>query len=264
MLQKFLPLLLAGSCFVTASHVQGQKSSTSAQNPEFTTEYTSLTVPELFHGELSYLDTQTRTTKFQKTDGLKHDKSLLPSFAGAISAVTIYKEDIGGNLSVSGQTLSLNNSNYVVIYDFTQTQQVAIPRVDKSVISGLIGVSVRMTARVHTKKKDINLANLFGIGLAANQNKLTGSLEVKVFGLSSQKINEIIPVTTDLSTGSIQNCLAAVATIKSHMYDNDTFVTPYWLAYNATGSSIPDRENIIEGFRDYSEKFKLQGSSKNP
>jgi hypothetical protein len=55
--------------------------------------------------------------------------------------------------------------------------------------------------------------------------------------MSSQKINELIPVPADLSTGTIQNALSAVATIKSHIYDNETRITPLWLAFNITGSN---------------------------
>lgn len=222
----------------------------------FSTEYTSLAVPELFIGELSYLDPAKLTTQYKPVDGLKHDFTLLPSLSAAISTVTIYKQTTGGTLTIAGQSVSAKNEHYVVIYDFTQTQQVRAPQTDGSLVSGLIGISVRMTAKIYTKNKGINLANLFGIGLAASQDKLTGSLEVKVFGLSSQKINEIIPVTSDLSSSTIQNCLTSVATIKSHMYDPETRVSPYLLAFNHTGSgSANSKQTLSKDFNTISEEL---------
>src|SRR6266700_1581647 len=199
----------------------------------FTTEYTSIPIPQGYHGDLSYLGSDLKITS-KKTDEVDHNSTLLPSFPLVISAVTILQSDKSGVLSVAGQSISASNSNYVVIYDFTQTQQITIPQKDGSNISVLVGIAVRMIAKVHTKKSGINLSNLFGIGLAASQNKLVGSLEVKAFGMSSQKINEILPVPTDLSTGTIQTALSAVATIKSHIYDTDTKITPLFIAFNVT------------------------------
>lgn len=223
----------------------------------FTTDYTALTVPELYTGDLSYMDPTALTTQYKLVDGLKHDATMLPSLSAAISTVSIYKQSLGGGLTIAGQSVSAKNEDYVVIYDFTQTQQVRTTHPDGTVVSGLIGVSVRMTAKIHTKDKGINLANLFGIGLAASQNKITGSLEVKVFGLSSQKINEIIPVTSDLSSSTIQNCLTSVATIKSHMYDAETRVTPYLLAFNVAGTK-DDKTNqtLPKDFKTITEDIK--------
>lgn len=203
----------------------------------FTTSYTALTIPQLYHGDLFFLDPTSGTTKKEKTDDLKHDKNLLPSLSLITSAVTIYQSDESGNLTLMGQSISASNSDYVVIYDFSQTQQLSFI-LDDNMISGLIGVAVRMTAKLHTKKKGINLSNLFGVGIAASQNKLIGSLEVKSYGIESKTVNEIIPVPTDLSTGTIQNALSAVATIKSHIYDPETYITPLWLAYNITSIGV--------------------------
>lgn len=214
----------------------------------FTTEYTSLTVPQIFNGKLNFIDSAALTTNQIDVNALKHNNSLLPSLPLVISAVTIYQSSVSGSLTLTTNSISAKDENYVVIYDFTQTQQISLPpQADGSVVSGLIGISVRMTAKIHTKKKGINLSNLFGIGISASQDKLVGSLEVKAFGMSSQKINELIPVPTDLSTGTIQNALSAVATIKSHIYDTDTRITPLWLAFTVTGNKTKsDIGNIID------------------
>ena len=92
-----------------------------------------------------------------------------------------------------------------------------------------------MVAKIKTKKVGINLSSPFD--LVANFEKIEGSLEVRVSGIGSQKINNLIPTTSDLSPSSISSALQSVATIKSHIYDTETIITPQILAY-----SIRDKE----------------------
>ncbi|MEM6765224.1 MAG: hypothetical protein AAF655_09870 [Bacteroidota bacterium] len=56
-------------------------------------------------------------------------------------------------------------------------------------------------------------------------------MEVRVIGINSQKISELIPTTADLSPSSISNALQAVASIKSHMHDKDVIIYPHIIAY---------------------------------
>ncbi len=119
---------------------------------------------------------------------------------------------------------------YEVFYDFTQTQTIIELQDGKPVKSALIGIGVRMVAKVRTKKKGINLTNPFS--LSANAKKIQGSLEVRVIGIGSKKINDLIPTTTDLSTASISVALQSVASIKSHIYDTETIVIPQYIAYS--------------------------------
>jgi hypothetical protein len=147
-----------------------------------------------------------------------------------VSNVTIYELQRDGSLSVAGISVSAKDKQYQVIYDFSQSQTLIYGENEGSPFSALVGVGVRMVAKVRTKKAGINLTSPFS--LAANFEKLEGSLEVRVTGIVSQKINGLIPTTTDLSAASISNALQSVATIKSHMYDTDTVIIPQYLAYN--------------------------------
>jgi hypothetical protein len=220
-------------CFVILAVLLFHKSI--AQNYTLT-EYYSLPVPQQYYGSISYMNGDKKIVT-QDISTIPHDTSLLNSLPVVISAVSIYQSDKSGNLSFVGQSVSASNSDYVVIYEFLQAQQLTYtndsPNITTSV---LFGISVRMTAKLHTKKAGINIGNLFGIGLAASSDKLSGTLEVKAFGISSHEINEIIPVPTDLSTGTIQNALSAVATIKSHIYDKSTIIVPHILAFNYLNS----------------------------
>lgn len=206
------------------------------------TNYISLPVPIDYKGKVKYIDSS-KVASVQNILELKHDTSLLNSFNNLVSNVTIYKEDETGGLTLYGSSLSGKKETYVVIYDFMQSQSIFLNKADKSKYYALVGVSTRLVVNVTTKKKSINLANLFGLGISAEKNKLAGKLEVKINGISSEKINSVIPVTSDLSTTSIANALQAIATIKVLVYDSKTVISPQILAFFAHGDGKIDINN---------------------
>jgi len=143
---------------------------------------------------------------------------------------------------IAGVGISAKGQNYQVIYDFSQTQTLSWnDRVaDLGPNAALIGVGVRIVAKIKTKKGGINLASPFS--LVANAEKVEGSLEVRVIGIVSQKINELIPTTTDLSAASITIALQSVATIKSHIYDGTSVIVPQYIAYNKSDKTVTVNE----------------------
>ncbi len=223
-MRKALSLMVSLIMFAT-NIVQAQK---------FTSDYIALTTPREYAGEIYYVN-EDKTVSIALVDSLKHDKSMLPSFSNLVSNVTTYELNNYGELKVLGIGLSAKSKDYLVIYDFSQSQTLLGDDLT-SYESILVGVSIRMVAKIKTRKAGINISSPFG--LVANTGKIEGSLEVRVSGAASQKINDIIPTTSDLSASSIATALQSVATIKSHIYDNETVITPKILAY-----SLPD-ENV--------------------
>ena len=205
-------------------------------NDLFATNFISLTVPQSYDGQISYLNSSDLMEK-KPVGEVKHDRTILPSFPNLVSTVTLYQEDSNGVLSLIGNSLSVNHKIYTVIYDYTQTQTILIndPSANANYYA-LVGISVRMVARITSKSSGVNLANLYSLSLAADKKKIAGSLEVRVNGISSQQINAL-PVTTDLSSSSIANALQAVATVKSHIYDAETKITPQFLAFSVVGNN---------------------------
>jgi hypothetical protein len=218
-----------------------------------TTNFISLTVPQAYEGDLGYLNLAD-VIEIKKANLVKHDYTYLSSFPNLVSSVTLYQVDKDGSLSLIGNSLSVKNSTYIVIYDYTQTQTIQVNDTNNKIsYYALIGVSVRMVARVTTKAAGLNLTNLFGLGMAANNKKVEGSLEVRANGINSLQINSLIPVTTDLSPSSISNALQAVATIKSHIYDKETKITPQFLAFSAIAN---DKTKTKFDFKSLSEKLQ--------
>lgn len=224
----FIPLI----AFLSYFKVMGQG------GLDFTTDYIALTTPFQYDGEIYYLDTNKKMS-IKKVDEIAHDKSLLNSFSNLVSNVTVYEMKGDGELKLVGIGVSGKNSTYQVIYDFSQTQTIFSSDPSFNYSSLLVGVGVRMVAKVKTKKAGINLSS--PIGLAANIEHVEGSLEVRVSGIGSQKINGLIPTTSDLSPSSISNALQAISTIKSHIYDNDTIISPQILAYNKKDENITQK-----------------------
>lgn len=204
----------------------------------FTTDYIALTVPQHYDGTIWYIN-DSSIPEIKDVSTIENNSGLLKSFPNSVSNVTVYKVSADGELKFAGIGISGKNEVYQVIYDFSQTQTIIWNEneVDQSV---LVGVGVRMVAKVKTKKAGINLSSPFS--LVANAEKVEGSLEVRVTGISSRKINELIPTTTDLSPSSISVALQAVATIKSHIHDDDTVITPQYLAFNRAENSIKQSE----------------------
>lgn len=228
---KYYLHMLCILLLIAKSNLYAQPSGTANGNTgnslrEFSTStLISLPVPQHFDGKINYLD-QNSKISIQDIGAVTHDNSLLLSFPNVVSSVTIYQVDQSGSLSLFGNSLSAKNSVYEVIYDYTQTQSIEL---DNHTFV-LVGISVRMVAKVQTKSQGINLSSIEGLGIAATNNKISGSLEVRSVGISWDKLNTSIPVTTDLSPASISNALQTVATIKSHIYDSDVKITPQFLA----------------------------------
>ncbi|WP_299113043.1 hypothetical protein [uncultured Winogradskyella sp.] len=205
-----------------------------------TTDLISIAVPTIYEGNIKYLDTNKRKT-WVDVDDVAHDNTLLHSLSDILSSVTVYKTNREGSLTLIGNSISAKDETYKVIYDFSQTQTIEGDSIKKS-----IGVAVRMIAEITTSKRGLDLTNLFKLSVDAEKENISGSLTVRSIGISSQKVNQSIPTTTDLSPASIATALQTVATIKSSIYDNETRITPYLIGFSVHGNTKKQEvESII-------------------
>lgn len=198
------------------------------KSQNLTSDYIALTTPQQYDAEIYFLN-ENKRVEVKNINDLTHDHTILSSFSNLVSTVTVYDMDSKGGLDVMGVGISVKDKRYQVIYDFSQTQTLISDDNDQYE-SILVGVGVRMVAKIRTTKGGINLSSL--IGLVADMNSIEGSLEVRVNGIGSKKINSLVPTTSDLSPSSISTALQAIASIKSHIYDKDTIITPQLIAYS--------------------------------
>ena len=140
----------------------------------------------------------------------------------------IIKDDASGKLSYLSNSASLGKGNYTVISDYILYR---VERVEGAGV-GLVGIGMRVRAKIRTTKAGLNLGGLFSLALEAQANHLSGELEVDVIGLSSKDIIQIFPaMSADISPASISQVMQALAAIKAKIADPDAEITPFLLAF---------------------------------
>ncbi|MEH6413921.1 hypothetical protein [Pseudomonas sp. CGJS7] len=89
-----------------------------------------------------------------------------------------------------------------------------------------LGFLIRIEARLTTLTANVDISSLFAMGMAAKLGQTKGNLSVRVFGLTGKPIYDLLPSPSDLSEGSIQSAIEAVALIRSKIYDEGVIVMP--------------------------------------
>jgi hypothetical protein len=108
--------------------------------------------------------------------------------------------------------------------------------VKHSILPLYVGVGLRLKASITVNEGDVDLGNLFSIGMAAQAKKVTGTLVVQTLGITGGEVTALVPMPTEISPTSIQNAIMALATIKSKIYDAGTKITPRTMGfYNVLG-----------------------------
>lgn len=85
------------------------------------------------------------------------------------------------------------------------------------------GLGVRVTVVIHSRKGGLNIPvipSLLGIGLAAEANKITGTISVETFGLGGRLLTAAMPVPAAVSLESMNEALAAIKNIKAQLINS--------------------------------------------
>ncbi len=206
--------------------------------------FVSLIVPITYEGIFPYIKDD-GTLEEDLINTLPHNSTLLKSLPNASSSVTVIElsNEIGG--SYTFLSASNKNQSYTVIYDHIIYTTLSVnDDKGKPKYHALVGLTVRMLAKIKTKESKINITDLFQLGFSASKKKVEGSLEVHSIGCNSEKIQGFIPVTSDLSPASIQSALQSVATIKTRIFDDATAITPQVLALSYVGSETQNQIDL--------------------
>ncbi len=158
-------------------------------------------------------------------DGLTNIEKLkhLPNESMMISTTTY---DGAVALTAPFVTTSVKGKDYTVTIDYGKFRTEPIAIDNGSPIQLNIGVGLRMTARFKSLQNEINLSGLYGIGIAAQEGKIKGSLSIETIGLSGNGITPFIPIPSDLSIASIQSAVQAIAAMKAKLYTDEVDITP--------------------------------------
>lgn len=105
-----------------------------------------------------------------------------------------------------------------------------------------VGVGLRIQANISVLKDslNVNLGSLYNLGIAASNNEINGTLIIQTLGISGQQISSAIPIPDKISESTIQNAITSLATIKSKLYDKETYiksqVVGFGLSFNIDGA----------------------------
>jgi hypothetical protein len=156
-----------------------------------------------------------------------------------VSSITVENKNASVNAGFLVANVTGSVGEYSVTFEYIKYYVVpAIDKTSKKTIgTGRIGVGMRMTAGVSTNKENLDLGNLLALGIAAQNNDLSGRLHVQVFGIDTAGVT--IPITDEpISQDNIQQVLTVLATLKSKIADSTTILTPYVLEVKPNNASI--------------------------
>jgi hypothetical protein len=109
-----------------------------------------------------------------------------------------------------------------------------------------VGIGLRLTASLTTRKAGINLSNLPAIAASVEAEKSSGSLTMQTLGVYNQQVASTFPIPSELNTTAIQNALVSLGAVKAIVYDRDTGTRPRVTGiYNPLPTSDPQLINKI-------------------
>ncbi|WP_421551808.1 hypothetical protein [Pseudomonas yamanorum] len=151
--------------------------------------------------------------------------ALLPN---QFSSMTIAKVDASGRLSYLVANTTADTGRYRVYLDYFKYRVERVVNEETKVVVGYgrVGVGMRLTAEIITKKTNVDLNSLLALGVAAKQGNVTGSITVDIIGIDPREISNIISGSSTIDETSIQKSLEALAVIRSRLSDVNTRLTP--------------------------------------
>ena len=135
-----------------------------------------------------------------------------------------------GNINYLPITFSKKNTSYRITMDYMKYATLAQISENQFIGSKRVGVGLRLISLITTAEAGINISDLYSIGLAAKENKLSGTLIIEVIGIKSKEVTSLIPLPSEINQTTIQNAMQALATIKSKIYDEETSLYPQVMA----------------------------------
>lgn len=162
---------------------------------------------------------------------------LLPNIS---TQVGLLKGNQSGSL---GGIFGVSSHREHIAIDFMKYRSEDIVDSNKKLIAyGRIGAGMRLIIDVVTTEASIG-GSLFALAASAKAGRTAGSISVDVIGMDAKDTTLSMPFTTDLSEGSIQKIIEALAIVKSRINDPGTTLTPQFIArINCVDSSAREEQ----------------------
>lgn len=125
--------------------------------------------------------------------------------------------------------------------DPSDPERIEAPRGFEEVTIPLyVGVGLRLTANIYTRKGGVNLSDLPGLAASADAEESSGSLTMQTLGVYNQQVASTFAIPSELSSASVQQALVSMGSVKAIVYDRDTGTRPRLTGlYNPLPTSDP-------------------------
>lgn len=141
--------------------------------------------------------------------------------------IMIRKLDGSGTAGYLIASTTASAGEYIVIMNFISFRsEEAVNDLDQRVGQALVGVGFRLTAKITTYKANVNLSSVSALGLAAETNKLSGTMKIETIGVTPKNDSGMMLSSTKIDETSISNTLQAIAVLQSKMVEADTHLDP--------------------------------------
>lgn len=191
-------------------------------------------------GDLRYVPLPTfdakNYTKTSKIDGKLVDvemewpstqaeiNRLLPNISTQIGFLSGHQSgSVGGIFGAS------SHREHIAIDFMKYRSEDIVDTSQQTVAYARVGAGMRLIIDVVTTEASIG-GSLIALAVSAKAGRTYGSISVDVVGINAKDITLSMPFTTDLSEGSIQKIIEALAIVKSKISDDSSTLTPQYIA----------------------------------
>ena len=212
-----------------------------------------------------------------KGDGVITNGRILNTMPNETIRISIGQIQENGSIKFGVVGVTQKGSDYKVVLDYVKFRVKSLLLYDslncdnnfRATAFYDIGVGLRMEANLHSNEAGLDISNLYGLGLAAQHNQVSGTLTVQTMGITGASITPLLPMPQELSVNAIQNAIQAIATIKAKIFteagaggaaSNDLKIRPQLIsvaAMNAKAGHLPEIADYLltNGSPDNNEPF---------
>lgn len=146
-----------------------------------------------------------------------------------LTKAIIMIEKKGEEMNFSSIELSQKDYTYIVRTDYLKYTSLPLKKDSPGgevIGKARVGVGLRIEATIKTKKKDLNVTDLYQLGVESRNGNLSGNLTVSIMGIEAEEVTSGFPVNAEISPTSVAAALQALTQVKVAIYDKDTHLTP--------------------------------------
>jgi hypothetical protein len=150
---------------------------------------------------------------------------LLPNIASQIAV-----RKLSGSAEIGPFAKGQGRAEQVTI-DFMKYRSEAVEdNGGKIVMYSRIGAGLRLTIDLVTADASLGTGSLLAIAISAKAGQTRGTINADIIGMDASDITMAMPFTSDVSEGSIQKIIEALAVIKAKLHEGKTKLSPQFIA----------------------------------